>query len=364
MIATQCEYDDKVIVSWSRSIAAESYDIWRDSGIIAFSLPRSSNSFSDTNINSGQIYNYKVKAVNSFGESVLSSSANGWTQVLSSPENLMASDGITGTILVEWDAQTNADEYELWRGVNDNLDNANFFDSIIDNSILLNINSNFTGLLYYFWIRSKNSLCTSNFSNFITGWAYGAPQPPQNIQASDSSFTDRIEITWDASLGADGYEIYRSDTDDPDTSVMVGQVEGNLVFNDFTAVPTFIYYYWIKSFNMDFGASSISSNIEDGRRKGNPGPVEFNVSDGDIGPVLSSWNEIDGVSSYEVWRSVNNEFGNAVKIAENVITTQFLDDTAKTSTLYFYWVRGIAIDIPTEFSSRKQWLAGRSSTTT
>ncbi len=36
------------------------------------------------------------------------------------------------------------------------------------------------------------------------------PQPPTNVTASNGTFCDRVQVTWNASAGATSYQVFRS----------------------------------------------------------------------------------------------------------------------------------------------------------
>ena len=69
--------------------------------------------------------------------------------------------------------------------------------------------------------------------------------PPSNLLASDGTYTDKVGITWSASSGATGYEVYRA-TSSGGTKTKIGSPSGTL-FDDTTAAASTTYYYWGKA---------------------------------------------------------------------------------------------------------------------
>ncbi|GMW03243.1 MAG: hypothetical protein AMXMBFR84_43770 [Candidatus Hydrogenedentota bacterium] len=114
------------------------------------------------------------------------------------------------------------------------------------------------------WITPAqvNVSVTSGVTAEASGTYVAATLPtPQNVQASDGSFTDRVQITWSAVAGAGGYRVYKNTVNDSATATLLGET-GDLVANDFGAQPPTVsgggctgpgstnfttYFYWIQA---------------------------------------------------------------------------------------------------------------------
>jgi len=67
----------------------------------------------------------------------------------------------------------------------------------------------------------------------------------------------------------------------------------------------------------------------------------FSASDGIYSNFIKiTWTKVDSADNYEVWRSLDNVVGNAVKIGDNILTNFYDDSLALSSTNYYYWVVG------------------------
>lgn len=73
------------------------------------------------------------------------------------------------------------------------------------------------------------------------------PLAPVDVTASDGAYTDRVAITWTASPGATGYEIYRAPGRDETYTELGGTAETG--FDDTTAEPAAVYWYKVKACN-------------------------------------------------------------------------------------------------------------------
>ena len=97
---------------------------------------------------------------------------------------------------------------------------------------------------------------------------------PASVHASAGNFTDKVQITWDPVTGADGYEVFRADSDDSGAATQIGTTSGTH-YDDTTAAAstatsgflgcnpqttTHDYFYWVKATNScgesDFSAAS------------------------------------------------------------------------------------------------------------
>jgi len=74
------------------------------------------------------------------------------------------------------------------------------------------------------------------------------PPAPTGVAASDGTYTDKIHISWSASTRATGYRLYRSTSNNSSVSSPIQELTG-LAYDDASAVPGQIYYYWVKAGN-------------------------------------------------------------------------------------------------------------------
>jgi fibronectin type 3 domain-containing protein len=111
----------QVTLSWSASSGATSYDIYRSTtsggeGNTPYKTGVTSTSFTDTGLTNGTTYYYEVSAVNSVGQSSVSSEASATPQVAAPP----APTGLTATagnaqVSLSWTASTGATSYNIYR---------------------------------------------------------------------------------------------------------------------------------------------------------------------------------------------------------------------------------------------------------
>ncbi|MBI2440111.1 MAG: SBBP repeat-containing protein [Lentisphaerae bacterium] len=172
--ATDGTFADRINVAWNSAGFAVVYEIYQTNSYVpgALTVPyavSSGTAYSDTGAKPGERYYYWLKASNQFGRSELSAFDTGW-RPLAPPAAIAASDGVsTAHLYVVWSAAENASSYELWRGTNSSSAAA----LMVNNSVATNAYDDAEatqGVLYYYWVKAKNSQFSSEFSSYDSGF--------------------------------------------------------------------------------------------------------------------------------------------------------------------------------------------------
>ncbi|MFA5344393.1 MAG: M4 family metallopeptidase [Kiritimatiellia bacterium] len=154
------------------------------------------------------------------------------------------------------------------------------------------------------------------------------------IAATSGSFADRIRITWPAMSGATSYRIYRSVTANSGDASLLAEPSGAL-YDDTTAMPGTVYYYWMQGVNC--ATLAPWSGSASGYRALAP-PAGFSVSKGDYtGSVRLRWTAAAGAISYQIMRNTVNTIP-ATALVETGATS-YNDTTAVPGVTYYYWLR-------------------------
>ncbi len=126
------------------------------------------------------------------------------------------------------------------------------------------------GQTYYYRIFAYDNVAgvgIYGYWNAITINSPPTPNPPTGIDASDGTYADRVRIIWNASNGADEYQVYRA-TSSGGTKTPLGNWQGGTSFDDYSPNPGQTYYYWVKARN-NCGESGYS-NYDTGYRATSP----------------------------------------------------------------------------------------------
>lgn len=164
------------------------------------------------------------------------------------------------------------------------------------------------------------------------------PIAPTGVAASNGTFCDFVRVTWNASTGAQSYEVWRNTSSNSGTAAFVGS-STTTSFDDATATPGQNYFYWVKACGS--GPCSGFSFPDTGSRAAPPAaPTGVSASDATACDISVTWNTVTGATSYEVWRNSVDDSGTATQIGTTGATS-FVDSTATAATTWFYFVRAV-----------------------
>ena len=147
-----------------------------------------------------------------------------------------------------------------------------------------------------------------------------------------------VTLSWDNINIANGYNIYRSQSEDGlYTKINAIAVIGT-EFTDSGAMPDTTYYYKISAINGDV-ESLQSSPVSVTTLSSVPTNIRI-ISESTI-RVVFEWETIEGAMGYNIYRS-DSENGIYIRVNNNaVIINEFTDTGLKGSTLYFYKIRAV-----------------------
>ncbi|HHV06167.1 MAG TPA: peptidoglycan DD-metalloendopeptidase family protein [Anaerolineaceae bacterium] len=294
-------------------------------------------------------YNYEPWVVISFiegpvpnkGDSPFSQNATscGGPQIPAAPSGVTASDGTyTDRVVVNWNAVSGTTRYEVYRatssGGTKTLIGNPTATSYTDTSVT-------PGTTYWYWVKACNSAGCSGFSAGDSGFAsIPVPAIPTNIQASDGTYSDRVQITWNAVQWAQNYLIYRSNSLDG-TKTQIG-TSSSTSYSDYSMTQGVTYYYWVRACN-GTGCSNYSASDTGWASIPIPAvPSGLVATDGAYtDKVQVSWNEVAWATSYKVYRA-DSETGTKTEIGQS-FNGIYDDNTAVPGTIYWYFVRACGV---------------------
>ena len=105
----------------------------------------------------------------------------------------------------------------------------------------------------------------ANHTSFLSSWSEPIsvtidtpPSPPTNVQASDGTYMDKVQVTWTVSPGATSYTVYRATSTSRRATKVAIVTISNTTYDDTTASVGKTYYYWVKASN-SYGTSGFSA---------------------------------------------------------------------------------------------------------
>jgi fibronectin type 3 domain-containing protein len=296
--ASDGDFEDKIRVTWNASPDITSYEVYRAdsfSGQKSMVTSTTATVYDDTSLPCGEDYYYWVKAVNASGSSDLFYSDLGFVRCPLAP-------GTTGDGNEDPAAEPGDPVEDPENPVNKPV--------ILD--------------------------------------------APTGADASDGTFADKIQITWNASPSASSYDVYRCLTC-CSTKVKIGSSD-TTAYDDFDVVAyqPYVYmaqqsltqqsyFYWIKANNAN-GVSEFSEPDTGYIMIKPPPPTGVRASDGQYWDEIHiTWALTPTASSYEVYRS---DWGSETKtIIGTTSNSIFIDTEVEPSThlvrTYIYRVKAV-----------------------
>jgi subtilisin-like proprotein convertase family protein len=113
------------------------------------------------------------------------------------------------------------------------------------------IYSRFDGDLVKQWWNLEVKDCTEGETGSIDNfeiWVFfaGPPSPPENVQATNGTYANRVQVSWDAVADATYYEVYR-DTDSGGGSMILIASPTGTSYSDTSVDDLVTYYYSVKA---------------------------------------------------------------------------------------------------------------------
>lgn len=196
-------------IKWNAVKGAAQYEVWRatsTNGAYTKIATVTGTSRVDNNRAVGTRYYYKIRAKNGTSYSPYSAVSN-YMLTLAKPTNLTSKSVNAFRLRVDWKAVQGATHYEIWRSYSKTGGFKRI--AIIPSANLHRIDSGLqTSLPYYYKVRAKTGNSYSAYSDVVMGRTLVLTTG--NINLSKISST-QVRLTWNKTLEASGYEIYRQD---------------------------------------------------------------------------------------------------------------------------------------------------------
>ena len=192
----------KPMLTWNAVSGATSYKVYRatsQNGTYSLLGTVTATSYTNTGAKAGVTYYYKVKAVNSAGESAYSNIVSGRATVTTLT---MGHSSTSGKPQLTWKAVSGAASYKVYRSTSKN----GAYSVINTTKALTYTNTGAAlGTTYYYKVEALNASGKSmGFSAVVEGKV--APV----LAVGYSSVSGKPQLTWKAVPGATEYQVYRS----------------------------------------------------------------------------------------------------------------------------------------------------------
>ena len=365
--ASDDTFDYRVRISWDWPGSATYFEVYRHStdttvGATHLTPDPTSATFDDLSASPGDTYYYWIKACNTAGCSEFSDPDTGAIAVLpvpATPPNVDASDGAyTDRVLITWDAPADASFYKVYRGITTSIGDAFLIaDPVLGTTCW---DDSAASINYFYWVRACNASGCSSYSEPDAGYIEPTgPNPPTGVTASDGTYKDKVVVSWDEQEEKYTYQVYRNDENDSSGAEMVMDALSGLIYEDTSALPATVYYYWIKACNST--TCSWYSTPDSGHVTFTPPerPVGVTASDGVyIDRIRVIWDPRESADFYQVYRNVTDNTSGALLISDEHTNNTYMDMGVVTGTQYYYYIKACNNEGCSSFSSPEIGYAG------
>jgi len=296
-----------------------------------------------TGLTNDQTYYYKVSAVNSVGESSLSSETSAKTWALPGQTlNPSAIPTAVGQITLTWsapssDGGTSITNYKIYRGT---TSGGETLLTTVGNVLTYQDSGLGNGLKYYYKVCAVNPVGDGTQSPETSATTWALPGQPQSLITSIGN--KQVTLTWSAPSSDGGtsitnYTIYRGTTSGGESYLItVGNV---LTYQNTGLTNGVTYYYKVSAINA-VGEGTQSSEAP-GRPVGPPtAPQSPSLLEG-IGQISLSWTapSNDGgsaITNYKIYRGTTSGGETLLTTIGNVLT--YVDQSLINGTNYYYTI--------------------------
>jgi autotransporter-associated beta strand protein len=183
------------------------------------------------------------------------------------------------------------------------------------------------------WASSGTFGVSASGNTIVVTHTPGAPGKP-TVAASDGTATAHVALSWDDVSCETGYVIRRNTVDTYATATAIDTNAANATtYDDATANPGQLYYYWVTATN---AGGSTASDSNGGYRRLSP-PANVAATDGSsTANVTVTWDAATGASTYHLYRDTDATPAGATALGPQ--SSGYADAAATPGQLYYYWV--------------------------
>ena len=255
----------KIQLSWDAIDGAEKYQVYRSTsgktGTFKRIYTTSKNRFSNTSVEPGKRYYYKVRAVDEHGETYEFSNTVSRLCDLEQPKIKLAIVASSGKPKVTWDAVDGAVKYEVYRSTSGKTGTYKKMYTTAGTSYT---NTSATaGNKYYYKVRAVHS--NTNANSAYTDAKYVTCDLKSPVISVKLKSSGKPNVTWAAVDGAVKYEVYRAASKSGTYKKVFTTTKTSYTNTGASAGKA--YYYKVRAIHSQSAANSAFSAIKGIRAK-------------------------------------------------------------------------------------------------
>ena len=331
----------KPMLTWNAVSGATAYKVYRatsQNGTYSLLGTVTTTSYTNTGAKAGVTYYYKVKAVNSAGESAYSNVVSGKVKSVtpkpSAPVVKIGHSATSGKPMLTWNAVSGATSYKVYRATAKNGTYSLL--GTVTTTSYTNTGAK-AGTTYYYKVKAVNSAGESAYSNVVSGRA-----TVTTLTMGHSASSGKPQLTWKAVSGAASYKVYRATAKNGAYTVI--NTTKALTYTNVGAALGTTYYYKVEALNAAGKSLGFSAVVE-----GKVAPVLAVGYSSVSGKPQLTWKAVPGATEYQVYRSTQQNSG-YTKI-NTTTATSYVNTGAKAGTTYYYKIVAVKGTAASDFSN-------------
>jgi fibronectin type 3 domain-containing protein len=348
--ATKGTEANKVVLRWDLLDGIHYYQVYRamsDDGekVAITDWERQLSYLEDSNVRAGDIWYYWIKAArNAYGAdaSVFSDPVAGY-RYLSPPSGVRASDGTyKDKIVVTWNAVPEATHYRVYRqnGPTGSADDTKIIvSSWLTDTSFTDTDIPVSGHTYYYTVKAAGSSAGAGSSSYSSAnGGFSMLPAPEKVLASNGTMSDRIRVAWAKHPEASYFKVYRTESV-KGTKVALNELERINFFDDTTAEPGKMYYYFVQASRGSTGYGLTEISEPDIGWISPPRPLQPHASEGDFDDkILITWTS-QAVGLYHQLLRKEGAMGELIPVTGWQVETEFEDFGVLPNIGYFYQLK-------------------------
>lgn len=183
---------------------------------------------------------------------------------------------------------------------------------------------------------------------------FSGPPAPQGVTATDKVYPSTVVIQWSPVANVAGYQVFRSDTNNPNNAIALGATSDVRV-DDNSVSPGKTYYYFVKSIDNQLVPGPFSQGDAGSAKDPALGNISVAASDGtDYYYITVAFNQVGGANKYTIYRGITDNPLEAEFLSVGY-APEYKDTSAKAGVNYRYWVQATqtgATPNDTKYSNR------------
>ena len=300
---------DSITLTWDDAGDAELYRVYRyneDTKKYAYVATVNDTTYTDTNLQPGTNYQYKVRCVWTIGGNNYYGTYSSALTVPTLPAQVtnVRVDKQTGkTVSLAWDSVNGADGYRIYR-YNSDSDSYEELDTVGADRTSYEVTGLASACEYRFKIRASKTMNANTYWGEYSEKVVAVTKPDKVAELSARTLgASEIELTWKKSSHVTGYQIYRLDGQ-TGKYVKIATVEESMPasYTDCKLSAATEYSYKVRAYKNFEGTSYYGSFSNVKSQVTKPDKVQRLKASTKASAVTLKWAASENVTGYQIYR--------------------------------------------------------------